>query len=37
LLEPVRDLDTPADALRIAADPRCPIAIKRALKDRTEA
>jgi rSAM/selenodomain-associated transferase 1 len=37
LLEPVRDLDTPADALRIVADPRCPPAIKRALKDRTEA
>jgi rSAM/selenodomain-associated transferase 1 len=35
LLEPVRDLDTPTDAARIAVDPRCPPAIKRALQDRT--
>jgi rSAM/selenodomain-associated transferase 1 len=35
LLEPVRDLDTPADARHVAADPRCPPAIKRALQDRT--
>jgi glycosyltransferase A (GT-A) superfamily protein (DUF2064 family) len=37
LLEPVRDLDTPADALRIVGDPRCPPAIKQTLNDRTVA
>lgn len=35
LLEPVRDLDTPADAPYIAADPRCPPAIRQALRDRS--
>jgi rSAM/selenodomain-associated transferase 1 len=35
LLEPVRDLDTPADARYIAADPRCPPAVRRALQDRS--
>ena len=35
LLEPVRDLDTPADARSIAADPRCPPAIRQALRDRS--
>jgi rSAM/selenodomain-associated transferase 1 len=35
LLEPVRDLDTPADARHIAADPRCPPAVRRALRDRS--
>jgi uncharacterized protein len=34
VLEPVPDLDTPADAERIAAGPRCPPAILRALRDR---
>jgi rSAM/selenodomain-associated transferase 1 len=34
LLEPVRDLDTPTDAAWVAADPRCPDAIKWALQDR---
>ncbi|HUY59403.1 MAG TPA: TIGR04282 family arsenosugar biosynthesis glycosyltransferase [Solirubrobacteraceae bacterium] len=33
LLDPVRDLDTPADACHIAADPRCPEAVRRALCD----
>jgi glycosyltransferase A (GT-A) superfamily protein (DUF2064 family) len=37
LLEPVRDLDRPSDAERVAADPRCPDAIKRALRDRSGA
>lgn len=37
VLEPVRDLDTPADAMPIAADPRCPEAIRHALHDRTAA
>ena len=35
LLEPVRDLDHPADARYIAADPRCPPSIMRALRDRS--
>jgi rSAM/selenodomain-associated transferase 1 len=35
LLEPVRDLDTPTDAARIAADPRCPPMIGRVLKGLT--
>jgi len=34
LLEPVRDLDTPEDARYVAADPRCPEAIRHALQDR---
>jgi rSAM/selenodomain-associated transferase 1 len=34
LLEPVRDLDTPADARYVAADPRCPPPVKLALRDR---
>jgi rSAM/selenodomain-associated transferase 1 len=37
LLEPVRDLDTPADARYIAADPRCPPPVKRALQHRSMA
>jgi rSAM/selenodomain-associated transferase 1 len=37
VLEPVRDLDTPTDAVRVAADPRCPPAIRHALQDRTAA
>lgn len=37
LLDPVRDLDTPADASSIAADPRCPRAVRRALRDRSPA
>jgi uncharacterized protein len=37
LLEHVRDLDTPTDAMWVAADPRCPDAIKRALQDRSVA
>jgi rSAM/selenodomain-associated transferase 1 len=37
LLEPVRDLDTPTDALRVAADSRCPPAIERVLRHRTVA
>jgi glycosyltransferase A (GT-A) superfamily protein (DUF2064 family)/pyruvate-formate lyase-activating enzyme len=32
VLEPVRDLDTPEDAKYVAADPRCPPAIKDILK-----
>jgi uncharacterized protein len=35
LLEPVRDLDTPADARHVAADPRCPEAIRQVLEERT--
>jgi hypothetical protein len=35
LLEPVRDLDTLADARSIVADPRCPPAIRQALRDRS--
>jgi rSAM/selenodomain-associated transferase 1 len=35
LLEPVRDLDTPSDAGHVAADPRCPEAIRHALEDVT--
>lgn len=31
LLDPVRDLDTPADARQVASDPRCPAAIKALL------
>jgi uncharacterized protein len=31
-LDPVRDLDTPTDADHVAADPRCPEAIRHALK-----
>jgi rSAM/selenodomain-associated transferase 1 len=34
LLDPVRDLDTPADARYVAADPRCPPPVKLALRDR---
>jgi glycosyltransferase A (GT-A) superfamily protein (DUF2064 family) len=34
VLDPVRDLDTPADASHLAAAPRCPPAVKRALADR---
>jgi uncharacterized protein len=37
LLEPVRDLDTPEDARYMAADPRCPGAVRRTLEDRTTA
>ncbi|MHB8532883.1 MAG: TIGR04282 family arsenosugar biosynthesis glycosyltransferase [Solirubrobacteraceae bacterium] len=37
LLEPVRDLDTPSDAARVAADPRCPPAIRRLLRHRIPA
>jgi hypothetical protein len=37
LLEPVRDLDTPADATYVAADPRCPPPVKLALEDRSMA
>ena len=33
VLEPVRDLDTPEDARYVAADPRCPETIRRALED----
>jgi hypothetical protein len=32
LLEPVRDLDTPADASYVAADPRCPPPVRLALQ-----
>lgn len=32
VLEPVRDLDTPDDARSIAADPRCPPAIRELLQ-----
>jgi len=35
LLEFVRDLDTPDDARHVAADPRCPPAIRQALRDRS--
>lgn len=35
LLDPVRDLDRPEDASYIAADPRCPQAIRDVLQDRT--
>jgi rSAM/selenodomain-associated transferase 1 len=35
LMAPVRDLDTPADATCVAADPRCPSAVRRALRDRS--
>lgn len=31
VLEPVRDLDTPEDAKYVAADPRCPAAIRQIL------
>ena len=31
LLAPVRDLDTPADALALHADPACPAAVRRLL------
>jgi glycosyltransferase A (GT-A) superfamily protein (DUF2064 family) len=34
LLETVRDLDTPEDARYIAADPRCPSAIRQILRAR---
>jgi glycosyltransferase A (GT-A) superfamily protein (DUF2064 family) len=37
LLDPVRDLDTPEDARYVAADPRCPGAVRRVLEDRTTA
>ena len=37
LLEPVRDLDAPDDAAPIAADPRCPPAVRRLLRDRSAA
>lgn len=37
LLEPVRDLDTPADARYIAADPRCPPAVRQALEHASRA
>ncbi len=37
LLEPARDLDTPADARYVAADPRCPPVIRRLLRDRRAA
>lgn len=32
VLEPVRDLDTPEDAAYVAADPRCPPAIRHILR-----
>ena len=32
VLEPVRDLDTPEDARYVAADPRCPEAIRQILQ-----
>jgi hypothetical protein len=32
ILDAVRDLDTPADALALRADPRCPAALRRALE-----
>jgi rSAM/selenodomain-associated transferase 1 len=35
LLEPVRDLDTPADASYVAADPRCPPPVRLALQRRS--
>jgi uncharacterized protein len=34
VLKPVRDLDTPEDARLLAADPRCPPAIRHALTGR---
>lgn len=37
VLEPVRDLDTPDDARSVAADPRCPEAIRRLLRGATTA
>ena len=37
LLEPVRDLDTPEDARYIAADPRCPAAVREVLKQSSAA
>jgi rSAM/selenodomain-associated transferase 1 len=37
VLEPVRDLDTPQDARQVAADPRCPQAIRRILQARSAA
>lgn len=36
LLDPVRDLDTPADAPYIVADPRCPPAIRATLRARLQ-
>lgn len=35
VLEPVRDLDTPADAAYIVADPSCPAGIRGALRVRS--
>jgi rSAM/selenodomain-associated transferase 1 len=35
LLDPVRDLDTPADAGCVAANLRCPPGVRRALRDRS--
>ena len=32
LLDPVRDLDTPEDARHVAADPRCPPAVRALLR-----
>jgi rSAM/selenodomain-associated transferase 1 len=37
VLEPVRDLDTPQDARYVAADPRCPQAIRQILRGATAA
>ena len=37
LLDPVRDLDTPEDAKYVAADPRCPPAIRSVLRGATAA
>jgi rSAM/selenodomain-associated transferase 1 len=37
VLEPVRDLDTPDDARWVAADPRCPAAIRHILRGRIPA
>lgn len=34
LLDPVSDLDTPADAAALRADPRCPPAIRKLLHPR---
>ncbi len=37
VLEPVRDLDTPDDATHLAANPRCPTAIRDVLASRCAA